>query len=79
MSDPVALLYKRIHGHDIFVIVIPDAFEQPVFTVFRFLARQNGVGGLDVAIIHIRATQDKVTFNFTNAADSGFVLFHGAK
>ena len=74
VDDPASHLEQAVHRHDVFRVVVPNRLQRTVFAIFGFAARENGIGNLDVAIGHVRASQDKIAFELADSPDADFVM-----
>ncbi len=67
MLDTVSFLKEIISGQQIFRIPISDTLKRPILSVFRFKAVHDRHCDLDIRIIHLAVSYEKITFQLSDA------------
>jgi hypothetical protein len=70
VDDAISFLDRVIAREDVLRIVVPYFAQRCVFTVFRFPASRHRHTSLDVCILRVFASKNKVAFKFSYPSDA---------
>ena len=65
--------YFRIN-HQVFGVIITDQLKWTILSVFPFLISSNGMCNLNIGVVHIQASNYKITFHFTFFANIDCII-----
>ena len=70
-----AMLDQVVSGDQILRIIVSDDFQRPVFPFLRVDAVHDRHGDLDIRVICIIPTENKVAFQLSDSADADVIAF----
>ena len=75
MLYPIPVLNEIVSGQKVFGIIISDVLQRTIFPVFGIETVHDGHSYLNVGVIDRISLKDKVTFQFSDSADTDVVTF----